>query len=85
MERHRRMNPVCPFVLEMNNCDNIPIQTDGSEEIDNKPVGFDSQSTGSEFLPDLKNEQFRLNTFQNWPVSFKHDYNAKFIIFIFKF
>lgn len=70
MERHRRLNPVCPFVLDENHCDNIP-HTDLSGIVDNKQVSFNSQSTESEILPDLKNEQLRLNTFQNWPVSSK--------------
>lgn len=75
MERHRRLNPVCAFVLNQNNCDNIPMQTeDEASTADNKNnVTFNSQTTGSDFQPDLKNEQIRLNTFQNWPVSVNID------------
>lgn len=55
MARHRRLNSLCPFVLNPTESGNVPIA---------------GQPTTSEVIPvDHMNEQCRLATFRNWPVS----------------
>lgn len=55
MAKHRRLDGRCPFVLNPSASGNVPIT---------------NQPTISEVVPvDLMNEQCRLSTFKNWPVS----------------
>lgn len=56
MVRHRRLEPLCAFVVNPNTSGNVPILT--------------SEPTQSGVVPvDMTNEQCRLATFKNWPVS----------------
>lgn len=74
MERHRRLNPICPFVLDQNNCDNIPVQPlpvvpdvvepTSSESVEAKNRQRDVNSRN------LKFEHVRLSTFKNWPITY---------------
>lgn len=58
MGKHRRLKPDCPFVLNPTSSGNIPLNNV-------QPSASDSSA-----LIDLKNEQYRLLTFNNWPVPF---------------
>lgn len=56
MARHRLLDPLCPFVVNPTSSGNTPIS---------------SQPTQSEVVPvDLMNEQCRLATFKNWPITY---------------
>ena len=55
-EKHRLLNPVCPFVMDPTTTNNVPMSV--------HPV-----TTSDTDNTDLKNEQVRLATFKNWPVS----------------
>lgn len=48
LEKHRQLNPACPFIANPRYCGNIPITSD---------IDFQDEAT-------------RLETYQNWPVSF---------------
>lgn len=56
MGKHRRLKPDCPFVINPTNSENVPL---------NNVQPNASESTSN----DLMNEQCRLATFTNWPVS----------------
>lgn len=52
--RHRRLDPLCTFVINPNESGNIPR----------------ASSTSSAVVDDWKNEEVRLRSFSKWPVSF---------------
>lgn len=56
MGKHRRLKPDCPFVANPTNSGNVPLN---SVQL----------NTPEASIIDLKNEQSRLATFTNWPVS----------------
>lgn len=58
MGKHRRLKPDCPFVLDPTSSGNIPLNNVQPSAADSSPS------------IDLKNEQCRLATFSNWPVTF---------------
>lgn len=56
MSKHRRLKPDCPFITNPSDSGNVPLN--------------DEEPTTSEMASnDLMNEQCRLATFTNWPVS----------------
>lgn len=59
MARHKQLSPQCAFVLNPTTSDNVPSISATTTTINNESL------PGSE--EDLKNEQFRLLTFSNWP------------------
>lgn len=56
MGKHRRLKPDCPFVINSSNSGNVPMNN----------VQPNTSDTASN---DLMNEQCRLVTFTDWPVS----------------
>lgn len=59
MERHARMNPMCPFIRSSNDCRNVPIVREQVMEELNPRVKVSQLN--------YKNESVRLATFKNWP------------------
>lgn len=58
MGKHRRLKPDCPFITNPTNSGNVPINS------------LQPPPTSEIAASDLMNEQCRLATFTNWPVSF---------------
>lgn len=59
MIKHRELSPECPFVVNPTSSGNIPINSSSS-----------ASSSSDHATVDLLNEQCRLATFRNWPVSY---------------
>lgn len=63
MAKHRRLKPDCPFITNPTSSGNVPINSV-------QPSTSEVASNAT----DLMNEQCRLETFSNWPVSVTMSY-----------
>lgn len=84
MARHRALDPRCPFVRSPALSGNIPITNNGNEmqissgDENNHPSSRNNNrsndapgvAAGNVQEDPMHNEQMRLSTFSNWPVSF---------------
>lgn len=82
MIRHRQVEPLCPFLTNVNGCGNVPMLENMSPSASNESEGPDVSAESADAAdveepdnrssdirpPDYMDEQVRLDTFTNWPV-----------------
>lgn len=71
MASHRLANPDCPFVLDPDSCNNVPLLR--SNSIDVTPSSSSSNSSQNSEVTNFANVDLtqysqRLATFENWPI-----------------